>query len=222
MTPSGNVPGVGSQGKGRGKAWAWGLRHDEQKPGRGFGISGGNENKEGTGVVERYYWNEENRLVEAEINGQRTYFLYDASGERTIKRGQHGENLYVDKNYQIQNRAIVTKHIFVGESRVVSRLSHTDYLDRDYEKKNVYFYYPDHLSSTTFVADPEGEEFEHLEYTPYGESWVDEGTNKNIIGYKFTSKELDTETGLYTGARYLNPQTCRRASPELLPLFRGP
>ena len=42
------------------------------------------------------------------------------------------------------------------------------------------------------------------------ESWIDEGSNKHIIGFRFTSKELDDETGLYYfGARYLDPRTSR-------------
>jgi hypothetical protein len=53
------------------------------------------------------------------------------------------------------------------------------------------------MGSTTFVTDVDGDEFEHLEYTPYGETWIEEVSNPHIIGYKFTSKELDTETGLY-------------------------
>ena len=80
-------------------------------------------------------------------------------------------------------------------------------------------YHPDHLGSTTFVTDPEGEEFEHLEYTPYGETWIEEVANTNIIGYKFTSKEMDEETGLYYfGARYLNKHAGRRISSEPPPL----
>ena len=67
--------------------------------------------------------------MEVEINGKSTCFLYDASGERTIKRGENGETLYVDKFYQVQNRSIVTRHIFVGETRIVSRLSHHGYVD---------------------------------------------------------------------------------------------
>ena len=50
---------------------------------------------------------------------------------------------------------------------------------------------------------------------PYGETWIDEGTDLNVIGYKFTGKELDTETGLYYyGARYLDPQSSRWLSPD--------
>jgi RHS repeat-associated protein len=73
-----------------------------------------------------------------------------------------------------------------------------------------FFYHPDHLGSTGYVTDYQGMEFEHMEYTPYGESWIDEGSNKHIISHRFTSKELDEETGLYYfGARYLDPQTSR-------------
>ena len=65
------------------------------------------------------------------------------------------------------------------------------------------------------MTDSDGEEYEHLEYTPYGETWIEEGTNLHIIGYRYTSKELDTETGLYYfGARYLDPQTSRWISPD--------
>jgi len=60
-----------------------------------------------------------------------------------------------------------------------------------------------------------GYEYEHLEYTPYGETWFEESQEPmlNKIAYKFTGKELDTETGLYYfGARYYDPKTSRWAS----------
>jgi RHS repeat-associated protein len=54
--------------------------------------------------------------------------------------------------------------------------------------------------------------YEHLEYTPYGELWVEHAeqdkasVDKTV--FRFTGKERDGETGLYYyGARYLNPQT---------------
>jgi len=59
------------------------------------------------------------------------------------------------------------------------------------------------------VTDPDGQEYEHIEYTPYGELWV-EKTRDGIdaIPFRFTGKELDAETGLYYyGARYLDPKT---------------
>jgi RHS repeat-associated protein len=54
-----------------------------------------------------------------------------------------------------------------------------------------------------------GEIYEQLEYTPYGELWVEHlETTIEATPFRFTGKERDGETGLYYyGARYLNPQT---------------
>ncbi len=66
------------------------------------------------------------------------------------------------------------------------------------------------------VTDWRGSEYQRIEYTPYGESWVEEQADQHVqLPYKFTGKELDAETGLYYyGARYLNPKTSRWVSPD--------
>ena len=72
----------------------------------------------------------------------------------------------------------------------------------------LYFYHPDHLGSTSYVTDDKGAIYEHLQYFPFGETWVQEGQPSNRIPYLFTSKELDAETNLYYfGARYYDPRT---------------
>ena len=44
-------------------------------------------------------------------------------------------------------------------------------------------------------------------YLPYGEIWIDEGSDPFKLGFKFTGKEMDEETGYtYFGARYYDPQ----------------
>jgi RHS repeat-associated protein len=52
------------------------------------------------------------------------------------------------------------------------------------------------------------EEHERIEYTPYGEVWIEKRNaeaNGLDIPYRFTGKERDEETGLYYyGARYLD------------------
>jgi RHS repeat-associated protein len=52
-------------------------------------------------------------------------------------------------------------------------------------------------------------EYERIEYTPYGESWIEKAADGvEMLPFRFTGKELDAETGLYYyGARYLNPKT---------------
>ncbi len=53
--------------------------------------------------------------------------------------------------------------------------------------------------------------YEHIEYTPYGELWVEEtAAGLDSLPFRFTGKEYDDETGLYYyGARYLDPKYSR-------------
>jgi RHS repeat-associated protein len=62
-----------------------------------------------------------------------------------------------------------------------------------------------------------GEEYERVEYTPYGEVWIErKGAVSNLdISWRFTGKERDAETGLYYyGARYLDSKTGRWLSTD--------
>jgi RHS repeat-associated protein len=71
-----------------------------------------------------------------------------------------------------------------------------------------YFYHPDHLGSTSYVTDASGEVYQHLEYFPFGETFVEEHSNTDRTPYLFSGKELDEETGLYYfGARFQDPRT---------------
>ncbi|HZJ67916.1 MAG TPA: toxin TcdB middle/N-terminal domain-containing protein [Kofleriaceae bacterium] len=76
------------------------------------------------------------------------------------------------------------------------------------EDNFVYFFHPDHVGSTGYATAATGDLYEHLEYFPFGETWVSEQTNTQRLPYLFTGKELDEETQLYYyGARYYDPRT---------------
>ncbi len=84
--------------------------------------------------------------------------------------------------------------------------SHTPMSGRP-ETQFLYFYHPDHLGSTEFVTDTDGELYEHAQYFPSGETWVRQGDNADRLPWLFTSQELDAETGLYyLNARYYDPR----------------
>ena len=71
------------------------------------------------------------------------------------------------------------------------------------DENKIYFYHGDHLGSASYITDTLGDVYEHMLYLPYGETWVDEGSNTHLLGYRFTGKEEDSETKLiYFGARY--------------------
>ena len=102
--------------------------------------------------------------------------------------------------------------------------------------RQYHYYHADRLQNAQFITNAKGEQYEHIEYTPYGELWTYKSktamlfltTYNNFLAkqpaglieevaagldklpFRFTGKELDEETGLYYyGARYLDPKYSR-------------
>ena len=74
------------------------------------------------------------------------------------------------------------------------------------QEKDIYFYHTDHLGSTSYITDTDGNTTQFVCYKPYGEALVDEHNTSYEQPWKFNGKELDSETGLYYyGARYYEP-----------------
>ena len=74
------------------------------------------------------------------------------------------------------------------------------------ELEETFYYHSDHLGSTSYVTDEDGNITQYEAYLPYGELLVDEHSSSESMPYKFNGKQLDDETGLYYyGARYMNP-----------------
>ncbi|WP_231556697.1 RHS repeat domain-containing protein [Prevotella disiens] len=76
----------------------------------------------------------------------------------------------------------------------------------DYEKMQFY-YHPDHLGSSSYITNLDGEVSQHIEYVPFGEVFLEERNNTWNTPYLFNAKEFDEETGMYYyGARYYEPR----------------
>ena len=76
----------------------------------------------------------------------------------------------------------------------------------DYEKMQFY-YQPDHLGSSSYITNLDGEVVQHIEYVPFGEVFVEERNDVWNTPYLFNAKEFDEETGMYYyGARYYEPR----------------
>ena len=76
----------------------------------------------------------------------------------------------------------------------------------DYEKMQFY-YHPDHLGSSNYITNLDGEVSQHIEYVPFGEVFIEERNNTWNTPYLFNAKEFDEETGMYYyGARYYEPR----------------
>jgi len=73
---------------------------------------------------------------------------------------------------------------------------------------SVFYYHRDHLGSTMAVTDQSGNIVQQVEYTPWGEVFLEKRNGSYFYSpYLFNGKELDEETGLYYyGARYYDPR----------------
>ncbi len=223
----------------------------------------------------RYVWSDENWLREVVDNGDVTSFLYDANGDRVVKRGKYGESVYLGQWYTLRNGQQGTKHIFAGPTRVASRLDsapanvasaagtlanpktvtlasagHLTGIARacevgegvkvglrprcpdqdpgdtdgggfdDTARGETFWYHSDHLGSSSYLTDERGRVFEHQEYFPFGETWVEDGPREPVSEFGFTAKPQDPETDLtYFGARYYDPRRARWISSD--PAFLG-
>ncbi len=72
----------------------------------------------------------------------------------------------------------------------------------------LYFYHPDHLGTSTFLTDYNGNAYQFFLNLPFGETMAEQlGSNYYNTPFKFNGKELDEETRLYYyGARYYDPR----------------
>ena len=157
--------------------------------------------------TDRSFENRWSRYKEPSKNKAEAYRVYV---EHLFLRSDAGDARIFSKEHE--HGLKVSKHIFVGNSRLVTAMTHADnHGDTTEQTEKRYYYHADHLQSAQFITNAKGEQYEHIEYTPYGELWIEEtapGIDK--LPFRFTGKELDEETGLYYyGARYLDPKYSR-------------
>ena len=89
------------------------------------------------------------------------------------------------------------------KARAVSNNFHDT---EEYERMQFY-YHPDHLGSSSYITNLDGEVVQHIEYVPFGEVFIEERNNTWNTPYLFNAKEYDEETGMYYyWARYYEPR----------------
>jgi RHS repeat-associated protein len=171
------------------------------------------QTERGTSNIVHYVYDEENRLA-CVHKGQQVpnpscdeqgvtplEFIYDHAGVR--KRKDASSPTFYPNQFLTDiggGAGGQFKHIFLGATRILTMkvIPPPD--------KQQWYYHPDHLGSTSIVTNEKGQLSEHTHYFPYGEVWLQERPS-TPVPYLFSSKEFDSETGLYDfGARYLNPR----------------
>ena len=137
------------------------------------------------------------------INGSAVSLVYDGVGARAKKITSSGTKIYLGKFYECIG-GVCGKYIFAGEERVALKTP-----------TQTLYYHPDHLGSTSVATDAAGNKVEEIAYYPFGKSSADAGSAG--LNHKFTSQELDEETGLYNyGARLYDPEIGRFLSADTI------
>jgi len=94
-----------------------------------------------------------------------------------------------------------------AQTRALARAAKNNFQEGDTYEKMQFYYHPDHLGSSSYITNLDGEVVQHIEYVPFGEVFVEERNNIWNTPYLFNAKEFDEETGLYYyGARYYDPK----------------
>ncbi len=128
-------------------------------------------------------------------------FTYDGANARAKKKVGGSTTYYVNVNYEVKD-GVVTKYITAADMKVAQIKDST-----------VAYYHKDHLNSATVMTNATGTKLEGTAYAPYGTIRAFTGTA--VTSYRYTGKELDSETGLYYyGARYYDPMIGRFISAD--------
>lgn len=94
-----------------------------------------------------------------------------------------------------------------AQTRAVVKVMEDNFQEGDAYENLQFYYHPDHLGSSSYITNLDGEVVQHVEYVPFGEVFIEERNNIWNTPYLFNAKEFDEETGLYYyGARYYDPR----------------
>lgn len=129
-------------------------------------------------------------------------FTYDDSWRRIKKTVADGDTtLYITPAHIMtrkQSGQTSTTQYIHGAQGIIASLT---------EEKGIRYLHPDHLGSTTLQTDGSGTETNRIVYSAYGRVDQKNSFGADDVRFKFTGKELDSESELYYyGARYYDPQ----------------
>lgn len=171
----------------------------------------------------------------ARRQGERTWYAYDANGQRVRKvtesaAGQiKDERIYLG-GFEIYRKpgadALVreTLHIMDDRQRIAIVETRTQGND-DLPARLIRFQFSNHLGSASLELDEHAQIISYEEYTPYGSTGYQavRSQTETPKRYRYTGKERDEESGYYyIGARYYCPWLARWTRPDPAGTQDGP
>jgi RHS repeat-associated protein len=142
-------------------------------------------------------------------------FKYDPFGRRIYKSSSAGTSIY---GYDGDNLIEETN----ASGGVVARYAQTENVDEPLamlRSSTTSYYHADGLGSVTSLSNAAGALAQTYGYDSFGKQTTSSGSLTNT--FQYTSREFDTETGLYYyRARYMDPSNGRFSSEDPI-RFRG-
>jgi RHS repeat-associated protein len=156
--------------------------------------------------------------------GEKTYYLYDASGQRSGKITQtangtkKNECIYLDgfevyREYDTNGAVSLareTLHVLDDKQRVALVETKTQDASSSITSNNslMRYQFGNHLGSASLELDEAGQVISYEEYFPFGSTSYQSvrSQTETTKNYRYTAKERDEENGFYYhGARYYAP-----------------
>jgi RHS repeat-associated protein len=151
-------------------------------------------------------WNADDRMthiVDRNKSGsgrKETSYAYDYNGNLALEIKETGQTSFVNPWVTVRN-STMWKHIWADDDRLATKFSEDD----SYEGK-LYFLHKDLQGSTNVVTDTTGKVFQHHEYFPSGDVWIDESSTVFRTPYQFTGGYVDEDHDLVNmGQRWYEP-----------------
>jgi RHS repeat-associated protein len=168
-----------------------------------------------------------------ERKGERTYYVYDAAGQRVRKVTELANGNLKDERIYLGSFEVYRKHSgehvglvreslhIMDDQQRIAMIETRNEVNDGTGKQLVRYEFCNHLGSTSLELDEQGQIASYEEYTPYGSTSYQAVRNQTEIPkrYRYTGKERDEESGFYYhGARYYAPWVTRwiTTDPKLL------
>ncbi len=171
----------------------------------------------------------------AQRQGERTWYVYDAGGQRVRKVTELANGQIKDERIYLGGFEIYRKpganglvretlHIMDDMQRIALVETRTRGNEPGIPAELVRYQFSNHLGSASLELDDQARVVSYEEYTPYGSTAYQavRSQTQTPKRYRFTGKERDEESGLYYhGARYYAPWIGRWVSADPIGLEGG-
>jgi len=160
--------------------------------------------------IRRIEWDASDRIRVVTDHASSTTYQYDDTGQRTIERGPAGETAFINPWVTVRNGNEIYKHVWAGGDRIATKIEQSGQ-----EELKRYFLHKDLQGSTNVVTDYRGDTFQHHEYFPTGQVWIDESSNVFRTPYQYGGGYVDEVRGIINfGSRWYDQNREMFYSPD--------